>query len=430
MHVLVTGATGLIGSAIAARLLADGHRVTGLSRDVAKARLGMPAAHWLALDMATATRIEHWLPHLAGIDAAVNCAGVLQDSPGNSTRGVHADGASALFAACEQLGVRRVVQVSAIGIDVAAPTAFSRSKREGDAALTALDLDWVILRPSVVLGTAAYGGSALIRGLAALPLLPLLPDAGKLQVVQLDDVVATVAFFLQPQAPSRITLDLAGPEALPLVEIVRLYRRWLGRREAPVVRMPRWAATLLCRAGDAAGMLGWKPPVRSTVRAEIARGAGGDPARWAALTGIVPEALAEALSRRPASVQERWFARLYLSKPVLMVVLALFWTVTGALSLGPAYQSGAAVLRDAGLGAISGPAAVAGGIADVAIGAAIALRRTARPALLAAIAVSLFYLVAGSLLLPRLWLDPLGPLVKVVPILVLHLIALAVLDDR
>ena len=64
------------------------------------------------------------------------------------------------------------------------------------------------------------------------------------------------------------------------------------------------------------------------------------------------------------------------------------------------------------------------------IGVGIAIRRTARPALWAALALSIAYVVLGTLLLPRLWADPLGPLLKIVPIVVLNLVALAILDDR
>ena len=72
----------------------------------------------------------------------------------------------------------------------------------------------MILRPSVVVGRAAYGGSALFRGLAGLPVLPLIAEAGPLQVVQLDDVVNTVLFFLRPEDPldsaSHVVLTSAG----------------------------------------------------------------------------------------------------------------------------------------------------------------------------------------------------------------------------
>src|SRR3954449_9896256 len=90
-------------------------------------------------------------------------------------------------------------------------------------------------------------GRALFRGLAALPVLPVMPDTGPLQIVQLDDVVATVLFFLAPSAPSRVALDLAGPERLSFAEIVRRYRAWLGWREARIVMLPRWVGAALYR---------------------------------------------------------------------------------------------------------------------------------------------------------------------------------------
>ena len=254
MRVLVIGVTGLIGSAIAARLALLGHAVVGASRGSSCARL-LPITH-VSIDMARAVDASDWLPHLQGIDALVNCAGVFQDSPRDSTEGVHAKGAAALFAACVRAGVRRVVHISAVGIDRGAPTPFSHSKLAGDRALMALDLDWVILRPSVVVGRAAYGGSALIRGLAALPLRPKVPDTGDLQVVHLDDVVNTVVFFLAPDALSRQVIELVGPRRWTFDELVSLFRRWLGFAPAHVFRLPRFAAGAMFRLGDVAGLLG------------------------------------------------------------------------------------------------------------------------------------------------------------------------------
>ncbi len=430
MRVLLTGASGLIGSAVLARLRAEGHEIVAVTRSGGSADRWQFASRWVAMNIARATKPEDWLPHLADVDAVVNCAGVLQDSPRDSTAGVHTHGIAALFAACERAGVRRIVHLSAIGVDRDAPTPFSRTKLAGDKVLMACDLDWVILRPSVVVGRMAYGGSALFRGLAAMPVLPVVPDTGPLQIVQLDDVTRTILFFLRPEAPARMVLEIAGPEQLAFSDVVETYRRWLGWPRARRIIMPRWAAHAMYRLGDLLGFLGWRPPMRSTAGREIVRGATGDPSEWVRLTGITPQSLEAALAAEPASVQERWFARLYFLKPVVLGGLSLFWILTGLISLGPGYKAGVHLMEEAGAGRLADAGVVAGAVADIVVGLVFAFRRTARPALYAAIGVSIFYGVAATALAPILWSDPLGPLLKIAPILVLNLVALAILSDR
>jgi uncharacterized protein YbjT (DUF2867 family) len=428
MRVLLTGATGLIGSAIAARLLGGGHEVVAVARRTGPAR---PGLRWIAADMRQARMPADWAPYLEGVEAVINCAGVLQDSVSDSTAAAHAEGPAALFAACEKTGVRRVIHFSAIGVDLETPTDFSRTKAQGDRALMATGLDWVVLRPSVVVGRAAYGGGALFRGLAALPVIPRVGDAGRLQVVQLDDVVETVMHFLRADAPRRVALDVAGREPLDFNDVVAAYRSWLGWKPARQVRVPPFLMDTMYRLGDFAGWMGWRPPIRTNARKEIRRGAVGDAGPWIAMTGIVPRSLEHSLAATPASVQERWFAKLYLLKPAMIAVLSLFWTATGLISLGPGWDNGVELLREGGITGVAAAATIAAGaLADLAIGIGIALRRTAWQALWAAVVLCVVYAVLGTVLVPRLWMEPLGPIMKIGPILVLHLGALAILDDR
>lgn len=430
MRILVIGATGLIGSAVAARLKREGHELIGVGRGAGTAARRVPVDSWVRLDLRDARAEAAWQPHLAGVDIVVNCAGVLQDSGRDSTACVHRDAPAALWRACEAAGVKRVIHFSALGVDRGGLTLFSQTKREGDAALERSALDWVILRPSVVVGEAAYGGSALFRGLAALPIFPRPAEAGPIDVVQLDDVVETVLRLIGPDAPSRAVLELAGPDRLAFAEVVAAYRRWLGWAPARVVTAPGWLMKLAYRLGDVIARLGWRPPIRSTPGREIGRGAIGDGREWRRLTGIEPRPLSAALARRPASVQERWFARLYLLKPVAIGTFALFWLLTGLVSLGPGFALAVSYMERAGAGPLSAPGVVAGGVADLIVAAGIAWRSTARLALLAALFLSIFYIVAGTIFLPDLWRDPLGPMIKVWPILALNLVCLAILDER
>jgi uncharacterized protein YbjT (DUF2867 family) len=428
MRVLVVGASGFIGSAIATRLRAYGHEVTALSRRMPGA--GIAGRH-LALDLSQQRTSGDWQPHLQGMDAVVYCAGALQDAPGDSLEDVHHRAAASLFEACVSAGVRRVILFSAIGVDRETRTAFSSTKAAGERALMSSSLEWVILRPSVVIGRGAYGGSALLRGLAALPVLPVPGDAGVLQPVMLDDVVDTALHFLEPGASARVALDLAGPDVLPLGDLVARFRRWLGWRPAPAVSLPGWLGSLAFRLGDLAGWFGWRSAIRSTAGRELLRGATGDPAPWTAATGIVPRSLDASLMAEPATVQDRWFAALYLLRPWIFGILALFWISTGIVSLGPGWQNGIGLMNEGGVfGWKAAAVVVAGALADLTIGGAIVWRRTARIGLILAILFTLTYLVIGTLLLPRLWSDPLGPMLKVPPILLFHLAALGILEDR
>lgn len=425
LTVVVTGAGGFIGSAVAADLEATGHTVVCVVRRSASTR-ARPAR---VLDFASATDAD-FDALLLGADAVINCVGLLQDGPADDVAAAHATGADRLFAACERRGVRRVVHFSAVGVDRAQVSSFSGSKHEGDRRLMARDLDWVILRPSVVLGRGAVGASALVRGLAALPVVPVMPAEAPLQVVRLEDVVATVRAMVRPEAPARLSLELVGPERLTFADLVATYRTWLGWGPARAVAVPAWLAAGLYRLGDLVGLLGWRPVLRSNAGREIARGAIGDGRAWSEATGLQPRSLAAALASDPATVQDRWHAALYLLRPLILGVLAAFWIATGIVSLTNGYANGVDLMRRTPAASLAGPSVVAGALADLLIGLAILWRPTARLGLLAAIAMSLGYAVLGTILAPWLWNDPLGPLMKIWPIIALHLVALAVLGGR
>ena len=146
---------------------------------------------------------------------------------------------------------------------------------------------------------------------------------------------------------------------------------------------------------------------------------------------VVQPITGAALAREPASVQERWFAMLYVLKPVIFAVLVLFWVLTGLVSLGPGWEPGREYLLAGGVpAALASAGVIAGALADILVGIGIASRRTARHALYAAFWLSLFYMAAGTLILPELWSDPVGPMLKIWPAMALVLVALAILTDR
>lgn len=429
MRVLVTGAYGLIGSAVLARLHRDGHELVGAGRSLEEARRRLPYARWIEADFRRLTSADAWRPLLSGVEAVVNCVGVLQDGARDDVQAVQVVGTCALFDACAAAGVRRVVHVSAIGASADGPTRFSRTKAQADGHLASLDLDWVILRPGLVLAPAVYGGSAMLRGLAGLPwVTPAV--ASKVQVVSVDNIADTVAFCLRRDAPSKVIWELAHPATHDLSDVAAALRQWHGFPPRPRLRLDVMQGVIAMFA-EWAGMLGWRSPARATALAQLSTGIVGDPSAWTRATGIKPKSLDAILAERPASVQDRWFARLYWLKPLAIIFLAAFWIATGVIALGPGRATAMGHLTQAGFGPWQAELLlVVGSLFDIALGLAVCVRRLTRRTLQLMLIVALVYLVVGTITAPELWFDPLGPYTKIIPSLLATVFTLAILDER
>jgi nucleoside-diphosphate-sugar epimerase len=424
--ILILGATGLIGTHVAARLARAGHPVLGVAREIDDARRRSPGMAWARADLRH-TSAEEWAGLLDGVHAVVNCAGALQDAPGDSLAAVHTEGLRHLVQACEARGVRRFVHVSAAGVAVGRGTAFNDTKLAGEMVLERSALDWVILRPGLVLAPTAYGGSALLRGLAGFPgCIPLAwPDA-TVQVVSVDDVAEAVLRALE--GPARLRLDLLHAEPWPLRRLLPELRRWLGLKPAPVIPLPAPLARMAAWVADGLAWLGWRSPMRSTALEQLRQGIEGKAADTPRALGRPPLPLPAMLAGWPAGVQERWFARMYFLKPALLGVLAGFWLLSGIIGL--LNVPGAITVLDEWPEDAAWWAVVGGSAMDIALGLSVLWRRSAAWALKGMLLVSLAYLLGGTLLRGDLWLDPLGPFLKIIPAGFLALAALALLDDR
>ncbi|MDH6232538.1 uncharacterized protein YbjT (DUF2867 family) [Mesorhizobium soli] len=336
----------------------------------------------------------------------------------------------ALYRAASGSQIRLIVQISARTDGSAADTLFLASKSSADAALKESGVPFVILRPAIVISRNAHGGSALLRALAAVPFAtPLLHGDTPLQFVALGDVAECVCRALDGRLPAGTDLDIAAPDVLTLAQTVDRHRRWLGVPSRTPIAVPQIIAVLVSRAADLLGYLGWRSPLRSTAMAAAAGGITAPASlEW---SGQSLKTLDEALRDAPAGVQDLWFARLYLLKPVIFGTLSLFWLLSGIIAL-LRFDASAAHLVDAGLAATAAAVLTTlTSLADIALGIGVIVSRYyASTALKGMIALSIAYLAAATLLSPCLWTEPLGPLVKVLPSIVLALVALAILDER
>lgn len=426
MRILLLGAGGFIGRHILSELLASGHEVRAVARDVASLRAMEPAAEWVAIDLARATDAEGWMPHLAGIDCVINAAGVLR---GPEMHAVHVAMPQALHAACKRAEVRRVILISAVSARPDVPTDYARTKIEGEAALRSSGLRWTILRPSLVVAEGSYGGTSLLRGLSALPLFqPLAGDgAFAFSPIHADDLARSVRLACEDLWFVNMTLEPAGPQTLTLRELMARYRNWLGFGRPRFVAIPMPVMRLLGRVGDLAG----SGPVSTNSLAQLAAGNAADGAAFAQAVGFRPRSLDNAMRDRAAGVQDRWHARLFFLAPAIRWGLALMWLASALLGLFAGRAQTLEVLTAIGAPeAAAFPLQIGTALLDLAIAALVVRDSRARTATAAQLIAVAGYTLALTLTLPSLWVDPLGPLLKNLPILLLILVHGAIGDRR
>ena len=430
MRVLILGGYGLIGSAITKHLISKGYSVTGLARSARKGEALIPAADWIGVDISTQTKAEQWHPHIQDVDIVINAAGALQNGLSDNVAAVQRDAILALITACEQTGLSRFIQISAPQAELDSSTLFYRTKAATDKALKSSKLKWNIFRPGLVIAPYAYGGTSLIRTLAAFPLVqPIVLAKTQIQTVSVEDVARAVSLAIEEDL-TNIDVDLVEDDPHTLADITLGFRRWLGfPRPKAIWEFPVWVGSLTGRFADIAGWLGWRSALRTTSLKTLALGVTGDPEPWKALSKRSNKSLTQTLEALPSTLQERVYARAMLIFPALVLTLALFWLASGLI--GFVQHSEAVGKLDGALPLGAAKAFVLiGSIADVLIGAALLFRPTTRKACLASIALATSYLAASAWFTPHLWADPLGPMVKVFPAIALAIITAALTEER
>jgi uncharacterized protein YbjT (DUF2867 family) len=432
MKVLVLGAYGLIGAAIARALVEAGHEVTGLGRSTLRAARQFPDIAWVVRDLRSMRTPADWRALLAGMDGVVNAAGVLQDGRHDDVAAVQSAAMRALFCRVHRGGV--APHRADFGRRSGKFGCYSFHAHEGRGRCRARPLAARLGDPAPRSG---HRSERLWRNRHVARPSGLSTDradraahSARVQCVALAEVANAAVTALDGRLLRRRQIDLVEEETHTLTELISALRRWQGLPAARFVVVPHGAARLLARAGDFLGHLGWRPPLRTTSLHEIAASVAGDPAAWREITGKPLMALPAILRAMPASAQERWFARMWLAKPLAVGGLAVFWLLSGCIGLWH-FDAARRVLTERGVDpSLAGTAVGLGALIDLVLGLAVPVRQWHVPALAGMLATTLLYLGFGTFLTPDLWGDPLGPFVKALPVLVLCLVTLAIAGDR
>jgi len=401
MVILITGATGFIGRRLTGTLRAAGHRVITVGRHTS-------AADAIAADFTRDLNPSAWAPRLAGVDVVVNAVGILREHGTQTFENIHTRAPQALFAACAEAGVQKVVQISALGAD-RGNTGYFTSKHAADEFLSSLPVRWVIVQPSLVFG--AGGASAtLFTLLASLPVIPL-PGGGRQQVqpIHIDDAVAALREIIERPEMDRRRVALVGPEALGLKEFLQRLRARLQLPRARLISIPN--GIMRASAAVAEHLPGSLLDRETLSMLNAGNTASSDDTQK--LLGGPPRPTERLISdeQRDALLLAAQMAWLL---PLLRFSIALVWIWTGIVSLGlyPTQDSYELLARVGITGALAPVMLYGAAVLDLLVGVGTLVLRRRRWLWLLQLAVIGGYTLIITFKLPEFWLHPYGPLSK------------------
>lgn len=239
--ILVLGGTGFVGHHLCKELVRLQHRVTVPTRDASRARdsRSLPSIELVQSDVHDPAALARLVP---GHDAVVNLVAILHGNSAEFER-THVELVKKIVRACQDSGVRRLVHVSALGAGTDAPSMYQRSKARGEEVLHASQLDWTVLRPSVMFGEGDRFLTLFARLQAVLPIMPLAGADTLFQPVWVGDVVSAIVQCLQRDDTVKRTYEACGPDRLTLRQLVKLAGGASGHSR-PVIGLPTVLAHL------------------------------------------------------------------------------------------------------------------------------------------------------------------------------------------
>ena len=243
--ILVTGASGFVGSHTVPTLLAAGHRVIALARSATAGETvvgRVPAADRtrVGVRIGDVTRPETLAPAMAGVDAVVHLVAIPRDYNGGADlRLINTEGTRAVVAAIGTSGVRRLVHMGAMGVEDDPNLHYASSKAKGEALVRESGLGWTILKPSLQFGEGD-GFFNIVAGLVRISpgLVPVPGDgSARFQPIHAGDVATITLRALADPTTIGGTFELGGPRYWTYREITREVLTALGKKRL-IVPMP------------------------------------------------------------------------------------------------------------------------------------------------------------------------------------------------
>jgi NADH dehydrogenase len=243
MQVFLTGATGFVGKHMVKRLLAEGHSVRALLRlppgETHRIVQGFSRDgdfRYVQGDVVSGRDLNDGMQ---GCDAVLHLVGIILQKGKNTFEAVHHVGTRNVVEAAKRNGIKKFIQMSALGARKDGVAAYQTSKWRGEEEVRHSGIPYCILRPSLIFGPEAGFVTQMIQTMRQSPIFRPVPGDGtaKYRPIFIDDVTACFVRALTSEEATNQTVDLGGADELSLNDVLAEIARCAGVKK-PAVHIP------------------------------------------------------------------------------------------------------------------------------------------------------------------------------------------------
>lgn len=235
MKIFISGGTGFVGGHVTRELLSRGHELRLL------VHRRSPAIEGIEQVEGDVTKLESFEKSLEGCQAVINLVGIIREFPlkGITFEKLHVRATANMLAATQSAGIRRYVQMSALGTRPDARSNYHISKYRAEELVRSSSLEWTILRPSLIFGPKDAFINLLAAQLRHAPVMPIIGNGlYRLQPIHADDVARCFALSLElPEAIGQC-FELCGNTALRYVDLLDTIASVMGKSPPIKPRAP------------------------------------------------------------------------------------------------------------------------------------------------------------------------------------------------
>jgi uncharacterized protein YbjT (DUF2867 family) len=294
MQVLLTGATGFVGSHMLARLVADSHEIRAVVRNPKKLKPPHGPGHVEAIagDVITGAGLSQ---AAQGCEAVIHLVGIIMEADDATFEKVHHRGTINVANAAREAGVRRFVQMSAVGARPDGVSGYQITKWAAEEAVHSSGMEWVILRPSIIFGPRDGFVTQMVEVMRSAPLVRPVPGHGRypFRPVYVTDVIECFAQSLTNREAISHTIALVGGEELTLNDLLTAIAECIGVTKPPFhVPFP-----LMYMNAAILGAILPRPPVTTDQLRMLREGSTADPEPMKRIFHLNPIGFREGLKK-------------------------------------------------------------------------------------------------------------------------------------